>query len=103
MIGLTVALNHPLSRLPTWANFFMTKPVPLSPATVADWLDQLSPVAIKNGLIDYLRWQAAHGKILLHFAHYARVLHFKEKPRESTMQKRAEQFHGLTKGIGKGL
>lgn len=78
----------------------MPKLLPLSPAEAADWIDALSPVEIKNGLLDYLRWQAAHGKILLHFAHYARILHYAATPREETTAKRMGAIRKLSHTIG---
>lgn len=77
------------------------KPKPLTPGEAADWLDALAPIEIKNQLIDYLRWQATHGKILLHSAHYFRMIHYGSKPRPETEAKRWEQVRPLTNGIGR--
>lgn len=76
---------------------------PLTPAQAADWLEALPPVEIKNRLLDYLRWQAAHQKILLHFAHYARLLHYGYTPRTETTQRRRAQLNPLTDGIGRSV
>ena len=76
------------------------RPSPLSPAEAAAWLDALPPVEIKNRLVDYLLWQAAHGKRLLHSAHYFRVARYGYQPRASTTEKQLNLLRPLTQRIG---
>lgn len=79
----------------------MKKPPPLSPAQAAEWWDSLPPMVIKNSIGDYLRWQAAHGKSLLHFAHYLRIAYYAERPRASTIEKRLAPLRELTSMVGR--
>ena len=79
----------------------MTKrPDALTPAQAAEWIDALPPVELKNRLLDYLLWQASHGKRLLHSAHYFRVAHYGFQPRASTVEKRLAPLRALTQQIG---
>lgn len=77
----------------------------LTPAIAFAWLQDLPPMEIKNRLLDYLRWQAEHGKRLLHSAHYFRLVKFGCQPRDSTKAKREAQMTaalgGVTQGIGR--
>ena len=77
----------------------------LTPASAFSWLEDLPPMEIKNRLLDYLRWQAEHGKRLLHSAHYFRIVKFGAAPRASTMARRelqTKQMLGtLTESIGR--
>ena len=87
----------------------MPKPKPdvLTPAIAFAWLQDLPPMEIKNRLLDYLRWQAEHGKRLLHSAHYFRIVKYGAVPRASTVARREAQtkkvLGGLTNGIGQPL
>jgi len=82
----------------------MASPPPkLTPAEAADWWEALPPVEIKNRIGDYLRWQASHGKRLLHFAHYMRVAYYGFHPREGTIQKRLVPLRPLLERIGRTL
>lgn len=81
----------------------MSKPVPLTPIQASEWLDSLPPIEIKLRLVDYLRWQAAHGKRILHGAHYFRVVKYGYQPRASTMAKQGVVLRDLTKTIGRTI
>ena len=78
----------------------MAKREVLTPAQAALWLEALPPVEIKNRLLDYLEWQAKHGKIILHGAHYFRLLHYGYRPREETMSKRTAGLRALIQQVG---
>ena len=75
----------------------------LTPAQAFAWLNALPPVEIKNRLLDYLQWQAEHSKRLLHFAHYARLLHYGYAPRQETTERRTRAMKPLTDGIGRSV
>lgn len=79
----------------------------LTPATAFAWLEDLPPMEIKNRLLDYLRWQAEHGKRLLHSAHYFRIVKYGAAPRASTVARREAEtkkvLGSLTNGIGRSI
>ena len=66
----------------------------LSPSEAADFIDSLSPVEVKNRLLDLLLWQAAHGRVLVHFSWYLRKM-------KDAKPKTQQEWQQLTQKIGR--
>ena len=65
----------------------------MTPSDAADFIDSLSPVEVKNRLLDLLLWQAKRGKTLVHISWYLRKMK-EPKPQDFP------DFRALTQSIG---
>ena len=78
-----------------------TKPRPKTAGELADMVERLSPVDLKNSLFSMLRWQHKYGKRPGHLRQYLEAAYRQQFPRPGTLARQQEALKPLTAGIGR--